>query len=127
MGHRSEPGFTLVEVAIALVVLAVGVLALVGSSAMVTRMIGHGRQATLTSQVGTARIEWLRQLAGSTSPLCTHAQLTGGSAFTSGIGEDWVVPGAGDARQITLALAYRVPRGAARDTLVATLFCGSPS
>ena len=44
MVHRSEPGFTLVEVAIALVVLAVGVLALAGSSAMVTRMIGHGRQ-----------------------------------------------------------------------------------
>ncbi len=127
MGHRSEPGFTLIEVAIALVLLAVGVLALVGSSAMVTRMIGRGRQATLTSQVGAARIESLRQLAGSTSPLCTHTELTSGSAFTSGIGEEWVVPETGDARQITLALAYPVPRGVARDTLLATLFCGPPS
>ena len=123
MGPRSASGFTLAEVALALVILAVGVLALVGSSAMVTRMIGLGRAATLASQVGAARLEWLRRLAGSTIPPCTDSQLTAGSAVTAGIGERWSMEGGGNARRVTLALEYRAPRGPVYDTLLAILPC----
>ncbi|MBA2459525.1 MAG: prepilin-type N-terminal cleavage/methylation domain-containing protein [Gemmatimonadales bacterium] len=127
MNHRPKHGFTLVEVAIALVLLIVGILGLVSSSAMVTRMIGQGRQATLVSQVATARIEWLRRLAGSTSPPCAHPQLAGGGAVSSGIREQWVVASAGNARRATLWLEYRVPRGLARDSLLTVLLCRPPS
>ncbi len=124
---RSESGFTLVEVAIALVLLVVGVLALVSSSAMATRMIGLGRQATVAAQVATARLEWIRQLAGSTSPPCTDPRLAGGSALSGGIRERWEVAAAGSARRVTLSMEYRVPRGVARDTQRTMLFCRPPS
>ena len=124
MGRRLAPGFTLVEVAIALVILACGVLALVGSSAMATRMIGRGRAATLASQVGGARVEWLRRLAGSTVPPCAHAGLAGGSALTTGVSERWSVEGEGNLRRVTLALEYPAPGGRVSDTLLAVLPCG---
>jgi prepilin-type N-terminal cleavage/methylation domain-containing protein len=125
MSRSFQAGFTLVEVVLALLMLAVGILALVGSSAMVTRMIGQGRRATLVSQVGAARIEWLRQLAGSTTPACAHPRLTAGSAVTTGIREAWTVAGSGNAREVMLALEYNSPHGPAGDTSRAVLLCRS--
>lgn len=124
MKRRFEKGFTLAEVAVALVLLAVGVLALVGSSAMVARMIGQGRQATVVAQVATARMEWLRQLAGSTSPRCTHPWFATGSAAAAGITERWEVAAAGTSRRIVLSLEYSVPRGSGRDSLLTAVSCG---
>ena len=43
---RSTAGFTIAEVLVAIVVLSVGVVAMPGSSALVTRMIGRGQRAT---------------------------------------------------------------------------------
>jgi len=42
MSRTSERGFTLIEIMLAVVVLSVGVMALVRSSALATRMIGRG-------------------------------------------------------------------------------------
>ena len=49
----SERGFTLVEVLIAVVVLGIGVTALVGSSALVTRMVGRGASETKAAEAAT--------------------------------------------------------------------------
>ncbi len=127
MTLRFRPGFTLVEVAIALVLLTVGVLALISSSAMATRMIGRGRQATFVAQVSGSRFERIRQLAGSTSPPCADPRLAGGTALTDGIREEWEVDAAGSARRVTLWLEYRVPRGVVRDTQRTIVFCPPPS
>jgi hypothetical protein len=105
------------------VLLIVGVLALVGSSAMVARLVGQGRHATVVSQVATTRFERLRQLASSTSPRCTDPDLTPGSTFTSAVREEWSIASSGPARQVTLALEYRAPRGLVRDTLHTTMYC----
>ena len=123
MGRRRRQGFTVVEILVALVVLVVGVLALLGSSAMAVRMIGRGFDDTSASQVASARLEWLRQLAGSTSPRCAHAGFASGSAVTGGIAEAWTVAAAGVARPVTLALRYRVARGEAHDTVHAIMLC----
>jgi type II secretory pathway pseudopilin PulG len=123
MRRRSASGFTLVEVAVALVMLAFGVLALVGSSAMATRMIGRGRAATLASEVATARVERLRLLAAATVPPCAHAGLAGGGAVSAGVGERWTVEGEGSLRRVTLALEYPAPGGPVSDTLRAVLPC----
>src|SRR5690242_1880299 len=40
MSRRSEQGFTIIEIMLAVIVLSVGVMALVGSSALATRMVG---------------------------------------------------------------------------------------
>ena len=47
----NQRGFTIVEVLVAVMVLAVGVIALVGSSATITRMIGRGRHDTRAALV----------------------------------------------------------------------------
>ena len=54
-------GVTVAEVLVAVVVLTVGVLALVGTWARTSRMIGLGRHSTVAALAASSRIEWLRQ------------------------------------------------------------------
>jgi Tfp pilus assembly protein PilV len=120
-------GFTMAEVMVALVLLIVGVMALVGSSAMVSRMIGNGRGSTIAVQVATARIERLRRIAASTNPRCVSPQFVSDSTTTGGVSERWVVaPGGGTglSRRVSVILAYRDPRGPVRDTLHTIVLCG---
>ena len=126
MNHRSEQGFTIIEILLAVVVLSVGVMALVGSSAMATRMIGRGGTSTLVTQVAAARVDLLRSYAASTSPGCTDAtRVKSDTATTSGIGEKWELLGAaGDnTRNVRMMFTYRVPRGSRTDTMMITLYC----
>lgn len=121
----SRRGFTLLEVMVAVVLLTVGVLALVSSSAMVSRMIGKGRGATVAVQVGAARLERLRRIAGTSTPRCSSPDFTGDSAVTDGVLERWRVdPPAGLSRRVSVILAYRDPRGPVRDTMYTVVFCG---
>ncbi len=125
MSSRSSRGFTLVEVLVAVVLLTMGVMALLGSSALVSRMIGRGRGSTVAVQVATARLERLRRIATSTTPRCTSPQFVSDSTTTAGVAERWIVePGAGLSRRVSVILAYRDPRGPARDTLRTTVLCG---
>src|SRR3954471_24365187 len=68
---KSQVGFTIVEVLVAIIILGVGVSAMAGSAAMVTRMIGEGKQATRMASVASQRMEALRLAAYSTVPRCT--------------------------------------------------------
>ena len=68
---KREQGFTIVEVIIAILVLTVGILGLVTSAALVTRMIGRGQRSAVAAQYALRRLEMLRvsgcgsQAAGS--------------------------------------------------------------
>lgn len=119
----SDRGFTLIEVLVAIVLLTVGVMALVGSAAMVSRMIGRGRGSTVAVQIATARLEKLRRLAGSTTPKCSSPQFVSDSAITAGMSESWIVEPAGLSRRVSVILVYRDPRGLLRDTLRTTVLC----
>src|SRR5205823_5075225 len=55
-----EQGFTIVEVIVAILVLTVGLLALVTSAALVTRMIGRGQRSAVSAQYAQRRLEMLR-------------------------------------------------------------------
>jgi prepilin-type N-terminal cleavage/methylation domain-containing protein len=131
MSRRSEQGFTIVEILMAVVVLSIGVMALVGSSAMATRMIGRGKESTDVVQVATARAEWLRYNAAATAPGCANANIKTDSATTvtkttpGGIGEKWVLQGnPGDlTRDVRMTFTYRVPKGTRTDTMMITLYC----
>src|SRR2546426_12757936 len=57
---RHEQGFTIVEVIVAIMVLTVGLLALVTSAALVTRMIGRGQRSAVAAQYAQRRLEMLR-------------------------------------------------------------------
>ena len=125
MNRRSEQGFTIIEIMLAVIVLSIGVMALVGSSALATRMIGRGNMSTRVTQVATARAELLRAYAAQTSPGCTNANVASGNAVTDGVTESWVLGGAaGDfTRDVTMTFTYRVPSGTRSDVMVITLYC----
>ena len=65
---RSEQGFTIIEILLAVVVLSVGVMALVGSSALATRMIGRGNMSSRVTQVANARAELPASVRGANLP-----------------------------------------------------------
>jgi prepilin-type N-terminal cleavage/methylation domain-containing protein len=122
---RSTAGFTLVEVLIAVMMLGVGIVALAGSSAMVTRMISRGQMATRASQVASQRLEALRLAAYSTTPKCTSGQFANGNANNPlGISESWVITPNGSSRAITVTVSYNTGRGGTHtDALTTVIEC----
>ena len=127
MSARIERGFTIAEVLVAIVMLTVGVMALVGSSAAVTRMVGRGRNDTIAGQVATARIERLRQIAASGATPCSAALWKTDSTTqgTNGrIRERWeIVDNAGNARRVRVIIRYPVARRTKVDTVLTTILC----
>jgi len=131
MGHRAHPrlilphmrprpGFTLLEVLVALTLLGTGVLGLSASAALVSRMIGDGSRLTLAATIATARLERLRALP------CANA--TSGSATTRGIDERWSVIAIGSparALEVELSVAYRVRASHAPSATRTQLFRGA--
>lgn len=61
--RTSEAGFTIIEVIIAIMVLTVGLLGLVTTAALVTRMIGQGQRSAVASTFAAQRMERLRTAA----------------------------------------------------------------
>jgi prepilin-type N-terminal cleavage/methylation domain-containing protein len=123
---RSEEGFTLVEVLIAVMVLGVGITALVGSSAMVTRMIGRGQMSTRAAQVATQRLETLRLQAYSSTPHCTAPAFVGGNTSNNPlkVTEAWTITANGSVRTISVTVAYKTARGTTHsDVLTTTIKC----
>ena len=121
---RSASGFTIVEVLVAIVVLSIGLIALVGSSAMVTRMIGRGKVETRVAQAASQRIEMLRLAAYSTSPRCTAPTFANGQSVTpNGLTEAWTVPVAGRVRNVRVTVTYRTVRGTRTDSLQTRIEC----
>lgn len=118
----NRQGFTVVEVLVAIMVLGVGILALVGSSTLVTRMIGEGKRATNATQVAQMRMENFRRIAMNTSPQCTGLTATTGTATTGRITEQWTVTVGAGTRSITVRAIY--PDGRGRDTVQLSTIVG---
>lgn len=120
--NRSEAGFTLIEVMIAIIVLSVGALAMAGTSAAAIRMVGQGKRSTQAAVVAAARFETLRATARTTTPLCT-ALTNGNASAPHGMSEAWTVSGAGPSRSVRVIVSYRGQRSAKADTIQAILGC----
>jgi Tfp pilus assembly protein PilV len=119
-------GISVAEVLVAVVVLTVGVLALVGASAGVSRMIGRGRHATLAAAVMAARIEELQRVARSSWPPCTATEWRDGSAVESAVALEWsILDPAGLARRVRVIARPRSVPGAIGDTAMAAVLCGT--
>ena len=113
MSERNDAGFTMVELMIAIVVLAIGVTALAGTSGFVTRQIGRSRLATIATEVGTRRLELLKLAAapnGATAACASAGFANGGPVTAQGVTESWTVIAAGTLRTATVTVTY--PRGA---------------
>jgi prepilin-type N-terminal cleavage/methylation domain-containing protein len=120
----SSSGVTLVEVLIALSVLGIGIVALAGSSSMVTRMIGLGNLETRAALAASRRVEILRAAAHSTSSPCSAPSFaSGGPVLADRTTESWVVPLTGARRRVTVNIGYLTVRGSRSAVLETVIEC----
>ena len=103
-------GFTLVELLIATVVLAVGLLALTSAGAAIARLEGRGQQLARIAAAGETRLELLR------SQRCEAAS---GASDSGGLEERWSVT-QGAAR--TLVLVDSIMRNGAGEGAPRTVY-----
>jgi prepilin-type N-terminal cleavage/methylation domain-containing protein len=102
--RRRRVGFTLMELLVAIVILAIGLLGLAATSGTVMRLIGGGSHQTVAANVALARFEQLRGLS------CGRIQ--GGSATSRNVQETWTVTPVGPvaaptAMDVTLTITYQ--------------------
>lgn len=120
----SRAGLSLIEIMVAIVILAVGILALGAGSGMVTRTLTGSRMATIASQLGQFQIDRLRAEAGTTVPRCTSANFaSGGPIVRQNVTLTWTVTG-NTIRQVRVIATYPIGGGATRtDTLATVVAC----
>jgi Tfp pilus assembly protein PilV len=82
MKIKTEAGFTIVEILIAIVVLTVGILGMVTTSALVTRMIARGQRTAVAAEFAAQRVERLR-VSGCANQAGGVDTLKRGSAWVS--------------------------------------------
>ncbi|HEU5170194.1 MAG TPA: type II secretion system protein [Gemmatimonadales bacterium] len=116
MSTNDQSGFTLIEVMVAIIVLVIGVSALVGTSALVTRDIGRSKMVTLANEVMTRRLEALKLAAQPNGAFaaCAAPGFTSGTAPAwRGITETWTVAAGAspNERVATVTVSYMTPRG----------------
>jgi type IV pilus modification protein PilV len=75
-------GFTLVEMMVAVVILAIGLLGMVSTSAYVVRQMRGANQQAIAANVIQSRVERMRSV-----PCASIAE---GKAITRGVAEHWV-------------------------------------
>ena len=102
-------GFTLVEVLMALVILAVGLLALAGLGATAMRTVRGGSSQTVAAALAQSRFDSLAsvpcdQIAGASSTLTVS-----GTAETRGIREQWTAQRVANGNMVRVTNTVRVP------------------
>jgi prepilin-type N-terminal cleavage/methylation domain-containing protein len=121
---RTGSGLTLVEVLVALVILAVGILALTGSSSVITRMIGRGKAETHAALAASQRMERLRLAAGAGGARCTAPEFaSGGPVIENGLTQSWTVPPTGAVRRVRVTVTYLTVRGIRSAVLESAIAC----
>lgn len=123
---ENRSGFTLVELLVAVVILAVGLLALAGSTGIITRTLHGSRIATQAVQQAGQRIDILRAAARSTITPCTSPSFTSsaGVQLSQGVSMTWSVPASGSLRTVRVITSYSLGRGRTKvDTLSTNIDC----
>ncbi len=127
MSPNDRRGFTVIEVLAAVLILGIGITALVGSSALVTRQIGRGRILTIASEVATQRLEKLRLLSRPVSGGNPCAQAGFASSANPdtvrSVVESWTVTGSGNSRTVTTTVTYPRQGGTSTFTLSTIVGC----
>ncbi|HXL51936.1 MAG TPA: prepilin-type N-terminal cleavage/methylation domain-containing protein [Gemmatimonadales bacterium] len=115
---KQEQGFTLVEVIIAVLVLTIGLLGLVGSAALVTRMIGRGHRSGVQVAFSQRRIEMLRSTACTNQATGTDVLMRGGVPVDS---LSWQFVNRGNSTwQVIMTSKYQTDRGKWRSEISET-------
>lgn len=114
---KSERGFTIVEVLVAVMILSVGLMGLVTTAGLVTRMIGQGHRFTEASALANERIEVLK---AQRCPAAGTGTETRGTYVIS-----WRVTeiASGKGRNLAISVQSRTTRGNRTDTFATVHFC----
>lgn len=121
---KNERGFTIIEVIIAIIVLTVGLLGLVTTAALVTRMIARGQRSAVAATYAAQRMERMRPAA------CIPAQQVPGSeslyrGSTRVATNDWTFANAGNNTfRLRVITTYLTSNNRTRtDTLETSVSC----
>ncbi len=115
---KQEQGFTLIEVIIAVLVLTIGLLGLVTSAALVTRMIGRGHRSGVEVAFSQRRIEMLRSTACTNQATGTDVLMRGGVPVDS---LSWQFVNRGNSTwQVIMTSKYQTDRGKWRSEISET-------
>lgn len=112
-------GFSLIEVVVAIMILAVGVLGLAATSTFVTRQIGGGAQQNAAANLAASRFERMRGRS------CLALSSAVAAVTTNGISERWTVTGIGGGAGVVVrdSVWYDTPRGERSFVFETTLPC----
>jgi prepilin-type N-terminal cleavage/methylation domain-containing protein len=115
--EHSSPrgGFTLVELMVAMVVFAMGILAMASTASVVVRQMGDAGRMSVAASVAQSRIEQL--YAGN----CKTA--SNGTATTRGVNETWFVTPATRSALILVSVTYVTRRGNRSQTYQSSVSC----
>ena len=103
-GRRA--GFTLVELLVAMMVFAVGMLGLAATAASVTRMMGGARRQTIAATVAQSRLEKIRS-----SPC---ASLLSGTDTVRGVVSKWTITSVSRGMNVVDTVTFRSSRNGTR-------------
>jgi prepilin-type N-terminal cleavage/methylation domain len=120
--EHGSSGFTIIEILVAVLVLGVGLIALTGSSAAVTRMLGASRRTSFAAQAAERRLEQLRLTARSSASGCL-ALASGTQSYAQGMTERWEVVSGPGAVLVRVVTTWPVRRGASTDTVATAIAC----
>ena len=112
---RRRAGFTLVELLVAMMVFAVGMLGLAATAATVTRLMGGATRQTIAANIAQSRLERLRS-----SPCGT---LAAGVDTTRGVVNKWTVQPVTRGVNISDSVFYVSARGSSKRVYKTTLPC----
>ena len=126
MKAMNERGLTVVEIIVAIVILAIGLLVLAGGALVVTQDLTRSGLQTQASQIGQAKLDELRTYAAGTEPRCISAKFAS-SASPVTVGKvtlSWTVGASGSQRVVRVRTQYALPAGRSRtDTLRSYIGC----
>ena len=100
---RARRGLTLIEVMIAVIVMAIGVMGLAGTASYVTQQMGGGNMQTIAAGMAT-------KVADSLSARRCSA-LTAGSQTNRGVTVSWTVADSSRTRWVRQSVQYKPKRG----------------
>jgi type IV pilus modification protein PilV len=108
----ARAGFTLVELLVAMMVFAVGMLGLAATAASVTRMMGGAKRQTIAAAVAQSRLEKIRS-----SPC---ASLTSGSETVRGITNTWTITAVSRGMNVKDSVSFPSSRNTRRSKVYQT-------
>lgn len=108
-------GFTLIEVVIAIVILAAGALALAGTAAVTARRLAESSRQTSAVSVARSRAE-----ASMASPC---ASLASGSETVRGVQSAWIATLASASTELSQRVSYPTSRGERSDDFLTAAPC----